>query len=132
MCIRDRGIAATLTHVIIAWIAYQGMAAHPAIANLMGAGVAFVVSLLGNEALTFRSGRSAWKTGPRYLLVSLVSYLLTTGIMMVVHSHELPTYIFAIAVLVIVPPTTFLLAKFWAFSTRRGQRTNELGGASCV
>lgn len=45
----------------------------------------------------------------------MVSLVLTTFLLYTVNLLEWPTYAYAILVLVVVPPTTFILAKYWAF-----------------
>ncbi len=126
------GIAATVTHVAIAWMAFEAAGLRPIAANLLGAVAAFFVSFLCNATMTFQSRRSLTKTGPRYLVVSLVSYVLATGIMLFVESRGLPMYVFALAVVAIVPPTTFLLAKFWVFSPRYEKVCDEPEKTRCV
>lgn len=109
------GILATATHIAIAWFMYDGVGLHGAIANLFGSIAAFFVSFLLNATATFRTTRPVASAGIRYLVVSIVSYLLCTGILLVVERLELATFLFAVAVLLVVPPTTFFLVKFWVF-----------------
>lgn len=110
------GTAATLTHVAIAWFAYSSSNMHAGLANLLGAIAAFVVSFYGNRSLTFKSSRPVLSSVWRYMFISLVSYLLATAIMLTIETLGLPTYLFACLVILTVPPITFILAKFWAFS----------------
>lgn len=110
------GIAATLTHVVIAWFSYSSGNLHPGLANLLGAIAAFFVSFYGNRSLTFKSSRPVSSSVWRYIIISLVSYFLATAIMLTNESLGLPTYLFACLVILTVPPVTFVLAKFWAFS----------------
>lgn len=116
MCFGAIGMAATLTHVAIAWFAYSSGNMHPGLANLLGASAAFFVSFCSNRSLTFKSRRPVSSSALRYMIISLVSYFLATAIMLTTERLGLPTYLFACLVMLTVPPVTFVLAKFWAFS----------------
>lgn len=109
------GIVATAAHVAIAWILIELASCDPYLANLLGACTAFTVSFGGNAAFTFHTGSKLWKCACRYLLVSLFSLAMTSAVLLFVEQAGLPTYVYVLGVLVIVPPSTFLLAKLWAF-----------------
>lgn len=111
------GLFATLTHVTTALALIDLTRSNPYSANLLGTGMAFMVSFLGNAGFTFRTDRSLWICARRYLCVSLFSFVATSAILALVRRYELPTYAYALIVFAVVPPTTFLLVKFWAFST---------------
>jgi putative flippase GtrA len=110
------GIAATVTHIAAAWIAFEAGGLHPLIANLIGAITAFVVSFAGNAIATFQTERAVTNSAMRYFAISLLSYVMASAIMMLVEAQEWPTFVYAVMVLATIPPTTFLLAKFWAFA----------------
>lgn len=113
------GICATLAHVAIAWFAAGSLGSHYLIANLLGALAAFFVSFLGNALLTFRSARPLSQSAPRYVVVTLTSYVLASTIMAAVERLGLPGYAYAALVLCIVPPTNLALAKLWVFAPER-------------
>lgn len=113
------GVLATLTHVTIAWLAYASMGSHYLIANLLGASAAFFISFLGNARVTFRTSQPLPYAGLRYVVLTLASYALASGIMALVDSYDLPGYIYAVLVLCVVPPTTFVLARLWVFAADR-------------
>ena len=113
------GIAATLTHVSVAWITFERLESPPPIANLFGAGAAFFVSFLGNALITFHSNKPVFHSATRYLVITLASYLLTSGIMALVVSRGWSGTVYAALVLAIVPPTSFILARFWVFAPAR-------------
>lgn len=115
------GICATLVHVVLAWTLIERAAVDGFLANACGAAAAFSVSYLGNARITFASGRSLLGGAIRYLGVTLVSLALTSAILAMVEHNGLPTWVYALIVVVTVPPTTFLLAKFWAFQRPRQQ-----------
>ena len=111
------GIAATLSHVGVAWLLIEGTAINAYAANALGALAAFMVSFLGNANFTFTTNRSLWSSARRYVWVSLLSLTLTSIILALTRHYSLSTFAYVVAVLMIVPPATFLSAKIWAFSS---------------
>ncbi len=110
------GIAATLTHVLIAWAMIEAAGANPYLANLLGAAGAFGVSLIGNARLTFRTNRAFGSSARRYALVSLFSLMVSSLILALVERAGLALWVYLLLVVLVVPPATFLLAKLWAFA----------------
>lgn len=110
------GVAATLSHVGVAWLLIESTALNVYLANAIGACAAFMVSFLGNANFTFISNRSFWSSARRYVWVSLLSLLLTSIVLALTKHFGLSTLTYVVAVLVTVPPATFFLAKLWAFS----------------
>ncbi|HSF13789.1 MAG TPA: GtrA family protein [Erythrobacter sp.] len=110
------GVCATLLHVTVAWALIEQAAIDGFLANACGAAAAFSVSYLGNARITFASERGLWDGAVRYLVVTLVSLAMTSGILAFTQYQGLPTYAYALIVVMTVPPATFLLAKFWALA----------------
>lgn len=115
------GMIATATHVSVAWLLMEATGIDRFVANFCGAMAAFGVSLLGNARFTFATERSLLRCAGRYVFVTLASLALTSAILAVTTRMGLPTYWYVLSVLVAVPPTTFLLARFWAFGPLRRQ-----------
>lgn len=109
------GICATLVHVAVAWVLIERLTIGGFAANGCGAAAAFSVSYLGNARITFARQRGLMDGAMRYLVVTLVSLALTSAILALVERNGWPTYIYALIVVVTVPPATFVFAKFWAF-----------------
>lgn len=109
------GTLATLTHVSCTWVLIESLKLDPYASNAMGACIAFAISMLGNYMLTFSTDRSLVNCARRYAVVSLGSLMMTSGILAFVRRNTLPTEVYVLLVLILVPPATFLLAKFWAF-----------------
>lgn len=112
------GILATLSHLTICWLLINIVHCPPYLANLAGACVAFSISFFGNATFTFQAYNSLWKCAARYFFVTLISLVMTSGILFVVEANKLSFATYAILVLGTVPPTTFLLAKLWAFQLK--------------
>mgnify|MGYP002386571603 CR=1 FL=1 len=115
------GASATLLHVGVAWLLIDWAAMNSFLANACGAATAFVVSYIGNARITFASRRGLWTDAPRYMVVTLTSLTLTSAILLLTQLSGLPTYAYALIVIMTVPLATFLLAKFWAFERPRQQ-----------
>ncbi len=109
------GATATLLHVGVAWLLIDRAALDGLVANACGAAAAFIVSYLGNARVTFASERGLWNGAARYLVVTFASLALSSAILVLTQSSGLPTYIYALIVVMTVPMATFFLAKFWAF-----------------
>lgn len=109
------GIAATLTHTGVAWVVHHaGVAAFPA--NAVGFAVAFGVSYLGHFYWTFgqRAGHRARL--PRFLVVSGTGFALSNVIVWAVVVQMGAPFETALALmLVMVPATTWMLSRLWAF-----------------
>lgn len=110
------GVAATLSHVGVAWLLIERVEINGYLANAIGACVAFTVSFLGNANFTFVTDRSFWSSARRYVWVSMLSLMLTSIILALTKYYGLSTLAYVAAVLATVPPATFFLAKLWAFS----------------
>jgi putative flippase GtrA len=115
------GICATLAHVALAWSVYELAVRNAFIANACGAAAAFSISYLGNARITFISERGLIGGAARYLPVTLLSLALSSAALAFVESNGLPTYVYALIVLLTVPPATFLMAKLWAFRPLKQQ-----------
>lgn len=109
------GILATISHVTLAWLLIEGTTLDKYVANLFGGIVAFSVSFFGNARFTFKTDASSLRCAGRSLFVTALSLFLSSAILAFVSWNGLPIYIYVLIVLATVPPSTFLLAKFWAF-----------------
>lgn len=110
------GVAATLTHVLIA-LALEGLAGLEALlANLIGYICGIGVSYFGHARLTFGAPSRNAAQFARFLAVTLFGLGLNQLIVWVcVHQLHLPFWMALAAVVLLVPGPTFLLAKLWAF-----------------
>jgi putative flippase GtrA len=110
------GVAATLTHVLIA-LALEGWAGvAPLLANLIGYTSGIGVSYFGHARLTFGAPSRDGAQFARFLAVTLFGLGLNQLIVWVcVHPLDWPFWMALVAVVLLVPGPTFLLAKLWAF-----------------
>ena len=110
------GVCATFAHVFAAWSLMEFSVVEPYLANLVGACLGYGVSFIGNAWLTFGVRQRLGFYAARYLLVSLISLALTTFELAIVTRLGLSNHVYALIVLLTVPPATFLVAKFWVFA----------------
>jgi putative flippase GtrA len=111
------GVAATLTHMLFALVALNQLGLAPIPANLIGFLVAFAVSFGGHSYWTFRGHGAAVKTSlVRLLIVAVFSLLLNNAVLwLLVEQTLLSDDISIIIAVLVVPPVTYLLSKFWVF-----------------
>lgn len=112
------GSCATVAHICVAWALMELSILEPYVANLTGACAAYFVSFVGNAVFTFGVRQRLPFYAVRYLAVSAASLVLTTLEVALVNRLAWPSYAYAAIVLLTVPPTTFLIAKLWAFAPR--------------
>jgi putative flippase GtrA len=111
------GAASTLTHLLVALIAYNQFGLAPLPANVIGFLFAFSVSFGGHSYWTFRGHEAELKASiVRLLIVSIFGFLLNNSILWVlVEKTALGGNQAIILAALIVPPVTYLLSKLWVF-----------------
>ena len=114
------GAAAALTHFVVAVSAVRWGGVLPQWANVIGFGVAFVVSFLGQWRWTFRSADAPWRRAlPSFFLIAVSSFLLNALAYQLLLTYTPLRYDVALAiVLVAVAALTFVLSRVWAFRSR--------------
>src|SRR5690606_12367564 len=91
----------------------------PIAASFVGYSCSVAVSYLGNARLTFR--RDAMDTGQftRFVVISLLGLLVNQLIvLLLVGALHYPFWLALGAVVLSVPPLTFVLSRRWAFQAR--------------
>ena len=112
------GALATLIHVTVA-LGLEGFAGFaPQAANLGGFLSAVLFSYAGHLQFTFGIAPRHSFHGPRFLAVALAAYLTSAGMTQLIHGTlGLPFAVAMGVVAGVVPMTTFLMLKLWAFAT---------------
>ena len=108
------GVLVTAIHVVVAVALIELGSLMPPVANGIAFTVATISSYLINTTWSFSSplhGRNLL----RFLVVSGVGLLLSVTLSGLVQQYQLPYWYGIAAVVVIVPPTTFLLHNFWTY-----------------
>jgi putative flippase GtrA len=110
------GAAATGCHYVAALAAHQLLGLAPMWATFVGYACSVGVSYFGNSVFTFRRPALHGPQFVRFATISLAGLAINQAIVFVgANLLHLPFWAALIPVVVIVPASTFALAKFWAF-----------------
>ena len=114
------GIAATLTHSVVALLALQSGLLQAYGSNILGFVIAFAVSFVGHHFWSFRTQAMGGTTGrrmTRFLVIAVLGFLANnvalTAWLKLTSWPDSIGLLFSIA---IVPGLSFLGSRFWAFS----------------
>ena len=111
------GLLATLVHVSVAYLASLLPGMNPFAANLIGFACAFWVSYISNFYWTFGKRNDHAMHLRRFFITSALCFLLSNGIVFTVTTLlQQPFAISLLAIAILIPPLSFALAKFWAFT----------------
>jgi len=110
------GAAATGCHYLAALAAHRFLGLGPMAATFAGYVCSVGVSYLGNSVFTFRRPALHGPQFARFAVISLAGLAINQAIVFV-GSHLLgwPFWLALVPVVIVVPASTFTLAKFWAF-----------------
>lgn len=110
------GFGATLVHLGVAWLAAKVGGLDPIVANACGFVAAFALSYLGHFYWTFGGPAGHRRHLPRFMIVSGIGYVLTNIIVWLVTVRGgYPFEVALLAILAIVPASTWTLSRIWAF-----------------
>lgn len=111
------GTAAAVHQMTVIGIVESGLLT-PAWANLPAFMVAWIVSYLGHRTFTFRSTRPHREAAPRFLAISILAFLVNQAFFVVLLRFSSLHYAVALfMVLVTVAVLTYVLSRYWAFSS---------------
>ena len=116
------GIAAAITHFTVVFAVVETLALHPLAANVIGFGIAFLVSFGGHSRWTFPTSRDQLaKARDRFFLVALAGFAINqAAYAWALHIFGREYYLPILATVILsVAGATFLLAKLWAFAQPR-------------
>lgn len=110
------GLGGTLIHLAVAWMANRWGGIAPYTANFAGFAAAFTWSYLGHFYWTFGRRSAHGRHLSRFLVVALAGYGLTNLVIWIVVTRLGHPFEAALGVILIVVPTsTWLLSRIWAF-----------------
>lgn len=113
------GIMATLTYLLASLFA-NAIGLNAYWANLTGYLSSVAISYFGHANITFRSTQPHRVQGPKFVVVSLSTYLLTNLVVLFVTETLHYSFVAAsLAVAVFIPFTTWFLTRFWVFESAR-------------
>ena len=112
------GVAATACQVAVSLAAQRWLALGAIVASLVGYAAAVGVSYLGNSLFTFRRPALHGPQFARFATISLTGLAINLATVWVcTHALGWPLWLAMIPVVLVVPATTFVMSKFWAFRT---------------
>lgn len=107
------GLTASLTHILAAALVIVLLPAlHEFWVNVMAYGVAFCVSLVGHQRVTFRRRASLW----RFIVMSLTGFGINNGILAVALWLGLSGLLAIGPAVVIAAMISYLLSRCWVFT----------------
>jgi len=110
------GVTATAINYVAALAAQHMLQLGPLPAGVVGYAAAVGVSYFGNSLITFRRPAMHGPQFARFAAISLVGLAINLGLVFVgAHALGWPLWKALIPVVLIVPASTFVMAKFWAF-----------------
>ena len=110
------GVAATGCQVGVTLAAQRWLGAGPILASLVGYAAAVGVSYLGNSRFTFRRPALHGPQFVRFATISLTGLGINLATVYVcTHALGWPLWLAMAPVVMVVPASTFLMSKFWAF-----------------
>ena len=113
------GGMATATHASLFVFIIETKIAKALQANFIAFGVAFLISFLGQYHWTFKnSSDTHWaKKMAKFMIVALIGLGLNTAAVYIIVDKLLLPYLYAVLFMTtVVPVTTFVINKKWAFS----------------
>jgi putative flippase GtrA len=112
------GIAATLTHLLVAVLLIDGLGLpSAAAANALGVIAGSSVSYAGNYFWTFRRGGSHLMRLPKFIVSYMTVFVLSSLAMLLIADLGGIAYLLPlIGVVTVTPVVTFLLNRYWVFA----------------
>jgi putative flippase GtrA len=112
------GVTATACQVAVSLAAQRWLALGAIVASLVGYAAAVGVSYLGNSLFTFRRPALHGPQFARFATISLTGLAINLGTVWVcTHALGWPLWLAMVPVVLVVPASTFVMSKFWAFRT---------------
>ncbi|TWJ09815.1 GtrA family protein [Altererythrobacter ishigakiensis] len=111
------GVTATISYTVVSLSVFEiWMSA--LIANLVGYLASIGISYFGHARFSFRSQRGHAEQGPRFILLSGFTYLLTNAILYIgMEVLKLGFLVSTIAVACSIPIITWVIARRWIFTS---------------
>ena len=113
------GLFATVLHLAAAWVASRWFGLGDYTANFVGFAVSFSFSYFGHFYWTFAQQSDHQRSLIRFMVVAGLGYATTNLIVwLVTDIWERPFEMALIGILLVVPPTTWMISRLWAFTPR--------------
>jgi len=110
------GVLATACQVVLSLAAHRFAGVEAMVASLIGYAGSVGVSYLGNSRFTFRRPALSGRQFAKFATISLTGLAINLTLVFVcTHALAWPLWMAMIPVVLIVPPSTFVMSKLWAF-----------------
>lgn len=110
------GVAATACQVGVTLAAHRWLGLGGILASIVGYAASVGVSYLGNSRLTFRRPALHGPQFVRFTTISLTGLAINLAtVYAATHALGWPLWLAMAPVVMVVPASTFLMSKFWAF-----------------
>ncbi len=111
------GLVATIAHGAVLNLLVLAAGLHPTIANIGAFLTAYSISYLGHYYFSFRSREVHAAAAPKFFIVALIGLALNTLIFVIVVNMLRWHYMIAFAaVIMLTPPTIFLISRKFVFT----------------
>ena len=112
------GVAATVTHLVVAFALLKVSRLPVLGANLVAFLIAFGVSFSGNYFWTFRARGGIRSAVGRYLLIASTAFLINNVVLVaLIRDDRLSPFAATAVAALVVPCFTFLASRFWGFKS---------------
>ena len=113
------GVCASIAHFSVAYIAYEFLQFKFLLAHFLGFAFGLFTAYFGHYFYSFRDSEQHGKRFPKFLVTSVVALALHQGGAYLLVNHAQLDYSLQVLPLLVasVPMLTFLLNKFWVFSS---------------
>lgn len=112
------GGTATVCYAVGTWLLGTVFAWSPVAASVTSYAVCAAGSYLLHSIATFQVGAGASRDIFRFIVTTVLGFLISAGVMKVTELLNLPLLVGIIIVSVTIPLTNFLALKYWVFSRR--------------
>ncbi len=113
------GVFASIAHFSVAYLAYEFLHLNFLLAHFMGFAFGLFTAYFGHYFYSFKDNEQHGKRFPKFLVTAIVALILHQGgAYLLVNQAQLDYSLQVLPLLVVsVPIVTFLLNKFWVFSS---------------
>ena len=110
------GVGATATHMGTAVLCVELAGLSPELATTIGMGASMGVSYFGHQMFTFGVKADHRTYVPRFLVSTVIAYLLNVGLVaLITEVLDLPYQVAFAVVAVVIPLSNYLIGRLWVF-----------------
>ena len=120
LCFAGVGAVGTSAHYLVLVFSVEMLSIDPVLGSILGFLVGAVVNYILNYHITFKSNRSHYEAGPKFLLTAIVGGLVNFLIMtLLIKKHSLNYLMSQLIATAVVLFWNFIVAKIWVFNEHK-------------